>query len=197
MMAKLSLSKKDIEVIAARAAKVSDYYEDFQLLAHCKNLKDIDKAKINSLTDMGEGRSESELKDALETYGLKYKFDTVLLILLEYVLFNMVYELTESLENELTDVKLPKTFFADYISRLKNTSTAINKILNDYSNDSAKKLLLKAEGNGAYSSVISAKKDPGALVTHYVNFWMGSSFKYIFNELKTASGIKDRLENCD
>jgi hypothetical protein len=195
-MTKINLSKKDIDLITAKAIKVLDYYGDFRLISQAKNLKDLENAKINSPTDMGEGRSESEIKDTLATYGLKYKFDTALLILLEYVFFNIVYELTEDLENNLSNVKLPKEFFADYVSRCKNTLNAINHMLKDYGNDSAKKLLLKAEGKGAYASVISGKKDPGALTIQYVDFWMGGSFEYIFNELKSIKGVKERLEIC-
>ena len=48
-----------------------DYYEDLKSLAKCKNLADLDKAKLNSLTNMGEGRSETELREVLEK--LRYK----------------------------------------------------------------------------------------------------------------------------
>lgn len=193
-MKKLNLSNSDLKAITVIASKVLDYYNDFKSLALCKNLKDIESAKLDSSTDMGEGRSEAELKESLAGFGLKYKFDTALLILLNYVFFNMVYELTEGLDNEIPGVKFPENFFGGYEIRCKTISDVIPLMLQDYSNDAAKKILWKAEREDAYQDVMG-KKDPGALIVQHAKMALGDSFEYVFNELTTAVGVKERLEN--
>ena len=193
-MKKLNLSNSDLKAITVKASKVLDYYNDFKSLALCKNLKDIESAKLDSSTDMGEGRSEAELKESLAGFGLKYKFDTALLILLNYVFFNMVYELTEGLDNEIPGVKFPENFFGGYEIRCKTISDVIPLMLQDYSNDAAKKILWKAEREDAYQDVMG-KKDPGALIVQHAKMALGDSFEYVFNELTTAVGVKERLEN--
>jgi hypothetical protein len=193
-MKKLNLSNSDLKSITVKASRVLDYYNDFKSLALCKNLKDIESAKLDSSTDMGEGRSEAELKESLAGFGLKYKFDTVLLILLNYVFFNMNYELTEGLNNEIPGVKFPENFFGGYEIRCKTISDVIPLMLQDYSNDAAKKILWKAEREDAYQDVMG-KKDPGALIVQHTKVALGDSFEYVFNELTTAVGIKERLEN--
>lgn len=193
-MKKLNLSNSDLKAITVKASKVLDYYNDFKSLALCKNLKDIESAKLDSSTDMGEGRSETELKESLAGFGLKYKFDTALLILLNYVFFNMVYELTEGLDNEIPGVKFPENFFGGYEIRCKTISDVIPLMLQDYSNDAAKKILWKAEREDAYQDVMG-KKDPGALIVQHAKMALGDSFEYVFNELTTVVGVKERLEN--
>ena len=193
-MKKLNLSNSDLKAITVKASKVLDYYNDFKSLALCKNLKDIESAKLDSSTDMGEGRSEAELKESLAGFGLKYKFDTALLILLNYVFFNMVYELTEGLDNEIPGVKFPENFFGGYEIRCKTISDVIPLMLQDYSNDAAKKILWKAEREDAYQDVMG-KKDPGALIVQHAKMALGDSFEYVFNELTTVVGVKERLEN--
>jgi hypothetical protein len=194
----MKIKIQDANIISKKSSTVLDYFNDFKALSNCKNLKNIDNVKVTSKTDMGEGFNENELKIILDSFRLKYKFDTVLLILLRYVLHNMSYELTEGLYNFLpNNTKLPKYFFSEYEIRCTKTHDAINKILVNYSNESAIALLKIAEGDGPYLNINAGKKDPGSLVIKYLEYWMGSSFEYLFNQLSTKEGIQERLDICE
>ena len=86
---------------------------------------------------MGEGRGGTELKEALENYGIEYRFDYCLLIVLSYVFHNLHYLITEEIYNDLSETKLPEKFFADYVTSFENLNEAISNILENYNSDSA------------------------------------------------------------
>lgn len=69
-------------------------------------------------------------------------------------------------------LKLNKFFFSGYEVDCKNLHKAVDGILEKYEIDNAIKLLKVVEKDGAYESVISAKKDPGALASKYCTFWV-------------------------
>jgi hypothetical protein len=49
------------------------------------------------------------------------------------------------------------------------------------------------EKGGAYESVISAKKDPGALVSKYCTFWVEGMIRTL-QMMTDSEGVKQRFE---
>jgi hypothetical protein len=191
----MKVSDKDLNIISQQVSRALDYHFDLQLLMKCKNLKDLEVAKSHSHTDMGEGRSESDLKEMLENYDLAYEFDTALLLLLSYVFNGLHYELTEGLtENITSEVSLPEKMFAGYELKLMDLCRAVNKILSDYSVESAISALREAEGDGPYLSTIAGKGDPGSLVIKYAKFVAGDSLGNLLQMISTPEGVKGRID---
>jgi len=187
------LDKADLKNIADQVHRSLDYIHDLQLLLRAKTIADLESAFRSSRTDMGEGRSIEEMNQSLVDSGLPKKFDSYLLYLFDYCFFNISYELTDGLSNKVTLKTLDKSFFSGYEVKCKKMHLAINGIIAKYEISNAIELLKDVEKGGAYESVIAAKKDPGALVSKYSNYWVDAMSRTLAM-MDSSEGVKQRFE---
>ena len=189
-MAKVSAG--DCKNTSIQVLRALDYAQDLQLLTKAKSGADLEAAFRSSKTDMCEGRSIEEINQRLATSGIPKKFDAQILVLLSYCLYNIGFELTEGVSAKVS-LKLDKSFFSGYEIKCKNLHKAVEGILEKYEIDNAIKLLKIVEKGGAYESVISANKDPGALVSKYCTFWIEGMIN-TFQMMSDPEGVKQRFE---
>lgn len=185
-------SVEDLKNISTQVLRALDYAQDLQLITKAKSGADLEVAFRSSKTDMGEGRSVDEINQGLSARGVPQKFDAQILVLLSYCLYNISYELTEGISAKVS-LKLNKSFFSGYEVKCKNLHKAVDGILEKYDIDNAIKLLKVVEKGGAYESVISAKKDPGALVSKYCTFWVEGMIRTL-QMMTDSEGVKQRFE---
>jgi len=185
-------SAEDLRNISIQVLRALDYAQDLQLITKAKSGADLAVAFRSSKTDMGEGRSIDEINQGLSARGVPQKFDAQILVLLSYCLYNISYELTEGISAKVS-LKLNKSFFSGYEVKCKNLHKAVDGILEKYDIDNAIKLLKVVEKGGAYESVISAKKDPGALVSKYCTFWVEGMIRTL-QMMTDSEGVEQRFE---